>query len=143
MVSSPLARCRRVAAFMLAAVLLIDASLSLPRFEHGENDAPFRTEPRTHILIELDHVAYWSHSSGFTIDGTPSAHRSQADLPAGEIFPQPAAANVGAPPRWKWGGQKRNYLPPAHVVHSADRMRARADFHKCHVGKRGARINDP
>ena len=32
--------------------------------------------------------------------------------PAGQNFLQPAAAKVEAPPRWKWGGQKRNYLPP-------------------------------
>ena len=29
-----------------------------------------------------------------------------------EIFLYPAAANVGPPPRSKWGGRKRNYLPP-------------------------------
>jgi hypothetical protein len=41
------------------------------------------------------------------------------------------------------GWSEKNNLPPAHVVHSADRMRARADFHKFHAGKSGARINDP
>jgi hypothetical protein len=78
-------------------------------------------------------------SGGLRDDSNPSAVGSQADMSAGEDFFQPAAAKVGVPPRWKWGGRKRNYLPPT----LSDRMRARADFHKCDVGKRGARINDP
>jgi hypothetical protein len=35
-------------------------------------------------------------------------------------------------------GKEITYPPPT----LSDGMRARADFHKCHVGKRGARIND-
>jgi hypothetical protein len=81
-------------------------------------------------------------SGGLRDDRNPSALGSQADILAGENLLQPAAAKLGPALEMGWS-EKKLPAPRPMLPIPPTAMRTRVDFHKCHVGKSGARIQRP